>query len=116
MIDDRKMLLSVREQRDRAIYENGGVHKKHIPYIDGTCEYVRMFRQMETENLIVLYSLPFSSAAEAQHFADCFYDSFLYPIEVMPDNSVMTEWMEKVHFASYRRIEVYEYYQFANWS
>lgn len=94
-------------------------HSKHIPCENGMKEYVRMYRHCEMKDIIELVSEPFDSLQEAQHFADCFNDNFLYDAYCKEKDGkfyVYSGWLIKFGFISYSISSKGEYFEFANWS
>jgi len=119
--------INRREYQKRIDYiemcRRGGIwaHSKHIECPEWMRHDVKMFRHVELNDVIELYSEPFDTQEEAQHFADCFNDSFLAEAECIEESGkyvVYSGYLIKHSFSSYaiNDNQCGRYYLFANWS
>lgn len=109
---------------------NGGRkwHIKRIGLEEGMKEYVRMYRHCYFDIIMELYSEPFDTEHEAQHFRDCLEDHLpLYP-EVREENgkyivysglvypSILISYIHDLDKYVNGKLTCPLYYLFANWS
>ena len=113
-----KKCLLANEPSNTQSDTNSRSHRKHIPHVAGTKEYVEMYIYKENLERVYLVSEPFDTLEEANHFSDCMNDRFGCSalIEEKEDKFYShSNWIERYKINSNFQPDK-NVYVFANWS
>jgi len=116
---EERIYTELFKAREKKLKQGIKVHSRHIPYQEGTPEYIKMYRLAEGDKILSLISQPFDNYEQAKHFSDCFNDSFLYNSSCEEKEGsfyVYSGWLIKYGFMSYSIRSKGMYFEFANWS
>lgn len=118
-LDDAEIHRKIIIRLNHLLKSGVRAHTKKIALLSGMKEEIRMYPWVELDTVIELKSEPFSAENEAYHFADAFYDNFLYkPVVLQEQESyyVYTGWMLKSGIYSYGLNWKFRCYTFPNYS
>lgn len=113
-----KKCLRANEPSNTQSDTNSRSHRKHIPHVAGTKEYVEMYIYKENLERVYLVSEPFDTLEEANHFSDCMNDRFGCSalIEEKEDKFYShSNWVERYKINSNFQPDK-NVYVFSNWS
>lgn len=118
-LDDAEIHREIITRFNHLLKSGVKAHTQKIALLPGMKEEIRMYPWVELDTVIELKSEPFSAENKAYHFADAFYDNFLYkPVILQEQESyyVYTGWMLKSGIYSYGLNWKFRYYTFPNYS